>query len=290
MGKRKKREAGSFDVAAERLDRVRAELELAKVGYEAVVTQLATARVRVRQSAEDLRRCEVRAEKGKEEIDKLRRLEERLRRVVDRGPGPLPTVSRKVENPMRADEQVSHEMQSGTTRTAYVDAQVSLPSLIGGLARLKGLTEAQIAAATRFRRDWELAQLGGARAIDYAQVRVDTSGVGLVDVAEAGEDARRRYKDAVQHLGLVRSSLVERVVCDGFSLRALGRLLGRGVGGRAGRELARDVLDAVDALAEHMREAPATSVRMRSEGTRAAAPDDGVTTYVFVDKGTACAA
>src|SRR5690554_6536442 len=48
--------------------------------------------------------------------------------------------------------------------------------LIGGLARVKTKSEAHVLAAIRYGNLFDRAQIGGARATDYTQVKVDTSG------------------------------------------------------------------------------------------------------------------
>jgi hypothetical protein len=123
--------------------------------------------------------------------------------------------------------------------------QVNLSETIGGLARLDH-SEAQEAAAQRFRSIWDAAQLGGSRAVDYAAVKVDTSGPQNDRVMEAGIHARARYSEAVRFLGMIRSSLVERVVIHDEPIAKIA-----GNGSRARARTTAELLSALDDLAKH---------------------------------------
>jgi len=129
-------------------------------------------------------------------------------------------------------------------------ANVKLTTLVGGLARIKDRTDAQVLAAARYRGLWDRIQIGGARAIDYTAVRVDTSS-GPVDlVLSMGEDARREYRQAVRRLGLMGSRLVEDVVCHDRSLRDLARRSEGGDGGAAQGRVRQAVLLQIDELVD----------------------------------------
>lgn len=125
--------------------------------------------------------------------------------------------------------------------------RLNMIELIGGLARLDH-TETQEAAAARFRLVHERAQLGGARAIDYAMAKVDTSGPREEMVELVGATARAEYSAAVRYLGMVKSSLVERVVVHDQSISSIA---GRGMRDR--RRVTADLLAALDDLAVHFR-------------------------------------
>jgi hypothetical protein len=118
--------------------------------------------------------------------------------------------------------------------------------LIGGLARLGGVKEWQEAAAAKYRLLHERSQIGGAKAIDYAAVKVDTSGPSEDAVFIVGANARAEYRDAVQFLGMIRSNLVERVVVYDQSI---GKIAGRSA--RARSRTTKLLLDALDDLAVH---------------------------------------
>lgn len=162
-----------------------------------------------------------------------------------------PMLERRwIQDPAISDAEYFHlrSTQSGP----YVGKEfvpVNMLGLIGGLARIKDRSEVQVAAAAKYRLLHERAQLGGARSIDYAAVRVDTSGGG--DVVEFGEAARRDYADAVRYLGMLRSSLVERIVVHDMSLRDVA-----GQGGRGKAKAKQGLLSALDELAVHFKLAP----------------------------------
>lgn len=126
-----------------------------------------------------------------------------------------------------------------------VAAQHNMVELIGGFARVQDRTEAQTMAAARYRNFYEAAQLGGARAVDLTAVRVHTSGPSPELMIEKGARARRQYADAVQFLGMQRSSLVERVVIHDMSLRQIE------ASSRARARIAQELKDALDDLADH---------------------------------------
>jgi hypothetical protein len=157
---------------------------------------------------------------------------------------------RLVPDPMMTDAEYFEQRRTRSgPHVGKVSAEINMIELIGGLARIRDRSEVQEAAAAKFRLLHERAQLGGARSIDYAAVRVDTSGAG--DVVEFGEAARRDYADAVRHLGMIRSSLVERVVVYDMSLRDIA-----GQGGRSKAKAKKGLQEALDDLAVHFRLAP----------------------------------
>lgn len=157
---------------------------------------------------------------------------------------------RLVPDPMMTDAEYFEQRRTKSgPHVGKVSAEINMVELIGGLARIRDRSDVQEAAAARFRLLHERAQLGGARSIDYAAPRVDTSGGG--DAVAFGEDARRDYADAVRHMGLVRSSLVERVVVYDMSLRDVA-----GQGGRNKARAKKGLQDALDDLAVHFRLAP----------------------------------
>lgn len=156
---------------------------------------------------------------------------------------------RLVPDPAMTDAEYFHQRRTKTgPHVGKVGVAMNMLELIGGLARIKGVTEPQEAAAAKYRLLHDRAQIGGARAIDYAAVKVDTSGQAYGATAEIGEDARRQYKDAVRHLGMVRSSLVERVVVYDQSITMVA-----GKSSRARARGTRDLLDALDDLAVHFK-------------------------------------
>lgn len=201
-----------------------------------------------------------------------------------------PVIKRRlVENPLRTAATHEHELRQaeegvspakdaaevvvwkdgeGNVVAGMIEADVNLTTMIGGLARIRGRSEAQTLAAARFRALFDRAQVGAARAIDYEAVRVDVSGASDSTVFEIGDQARRGYIAAVQRLGMLHSNLLEKVVCYDVSLRDIARGLGEGEGGSARERTKRRVLVAIDVLVEHfgyVGSAPATT-RMRVDG------------------------
>ncbi len=157
---------------------------------------------------------------------------------------------RTVENPMLTEGLIEGAAQGELRIVRAYAAPVNVTLLIGGLSRVKGLSDEQREAASRYRSYYEGSLIGAAGAIDYSQPRVDVSGK-ATNPADGGMDARRRYADAVQALGPFQSSLVENVVCHEMSVRDLARRLGVAPGGRSGERVKAQVLDAVDRLVEH---------------------------------------
>jgi hypothetical protein len=241
-----------------------------RLSFEAAAAELPAVRERVGRLAAEHAALAQRIARVGAELKLVRMREGQLQRIVDRGPPTREAIMRvAVENPLRADGQVEAELAGGGPVSAFVEVDVRLATRIGGLARIKGLTDVQLQAAARFRSIWEQAQLGGARAIDYERVRVDTSGGGQAAVLASGEAARQEYSRLVQALGMIRSNLVQRVVCEEMSVRQLGAVLGRG-GGKSRLALAGEVLDVVDDLARLLHVGPAQPrPRIRGSGARA---------------------
>ena len=157
---------------------------------------------------------------------------------------------RRVRDPMMTDAEYQHQRKRrpDDVTAGTIEVDVNMVTKIGGLARVAGLTEAHVLAAAKFRDLFDLKTLGGARATDYSALRVDTSGSSNADALERGDQARRRYLEAVQELGMLRSSLVEKVVCHDMSIRKVAKeLLGNG-GGAAHAKVRQQLLEAIDVL------------------------------------------
>jgi hypothetical protein len=174
---------------------------------------------------------------------------------------------RFVENPLTTDGLVNAAIEDGNTTARWMPAAVNLVTMIGGLARIKGLSPMQKAAAARYRTLYERAQIGGARATDYSAAKVDVSGGGR-DVVMDGADARREYARARRELGPFRASLLEKVICEEVSVREVARSMMGGSGdepkAQAGRrKTTRLVLEATDELVRHFGEGKR---RVRVEG------------------------
>lgn len=249
-----------------------------KLGYEDAMAELAVLKPKLDAAAAALaaRSAELAGLAG--EVKRLRKRCEQLRPIVDRGPGREAAERGRVENPLRAGDLVAGQLEDGTASelieqgkfAGLVEVDIRLSTRIGGLSRIKERTEWQTLAAARFRSLWDQAQIGGARAIDYERVRVDTSGSSVDVVTSMGEDARRHYAEAVQKLGMVQANLVQRVVCEDMSLRALARKLGRADGFRARESLKQEVLDAMNVLVRAFHLGPARGRgRVRSDVAKA---------------------
>lgn len=184
-------------------------------------------------------------------------------------------VKRMVDDPMATPAELEARRRKALDRgkptllVGKVEAEVRMATLIGGLARLTKLSEAQIAAATRFRSLWDGAQIGAARGIDYGRVRVDGGGAG-----DAGSvvsiDAFEGYRDAVQALGMIDSRLVELVVCHDMSIHAVARLTEGDAGRGVRRRIEQRLRVAVLRLAVHFGIAGvvAGSRQVRGDGER----------------------
>lgn len=167
-----------------------------------------------------------------------------------------PTIDRRhVPDPsMSAAEKLEQLDRFPNSRwTGWTKADVNLSTMIGGLARVRGKTEAQVQGATQFRNLAERALIGGAKAVDYSKARVDSSGPTENAEIEGTEDARRRYNAAVDRLGGPGSSrhvVAEMVIVHGKSIQQVAEDLGMGTGGAAREKITAEALAAADDLAK----------------------------------------
>lgn len=209
-------------------------------------------------------------------LAKLRRRRDQLRGIIELGEGAKAViVSEQIDNPMMT-AGLLEGAKSGAQATPFIKADKNMVVLIGGFARINDRTEEQTIAAAKLRILHERAQLGGAKALDYGQVRVDTSGPSEEAVAEIGARARKEYMDAVQELGMLQSSVVERVVIHDMSLRELAAALDLGDSGGARKAAKRQLFEAVNHLVEHFGLRPGAGARPRNrkwnDGSEAVAP------------------
>ena len=179
---------------------------------------------------------------------------ERVRRELPRPPEPerdrVPQVlgTRWIPDPAISDAEYFHQRQTKSgPYVGKVGAFTNMVEYIGGLARLKGASEMQIMAAAKYRNAYDRAQIGGARAVDYTAVKVDTSGPREDMLQGHHVDALEAYKEAVRCLGMLRSSLVERVIVHDQPLTH------RGMGARARAGAKDDLFSALDDLAVHFK-------------------------------------
>ena len=196
-------------------------------------------------------------------LAKLRQRRDQLRAIIELGEGAKAViVSEQVDNPMMTDG-LREGAEQGEQATPFIKADKNMVVLIGGFARINDRTEEQTLAAAKLRILHERAQLGGAKALDYGQVRVDTSGPSEEAVAEIGARARKEYMDAVQALGMLQSSVVERVVIHDMSLRELAIALELGDSGGARKAAKRQLFEAVNHLVDHFGLVPGAGARHR---------------------------
>jgi hypothetical protein len=182
----------------------------------------------------------------------LRRVDE-LRAVVDAGEGKLGPAFELVPNPMITqgllDAVASGEVE--TPHQASIMAAKNHVVLVGGLARVKGKTEAQFLAASKYCHLFECAQIGRMQATDYSQVRVDTSGPRQDQISASQDSSRAELAGARHALGPHAASIVDQVVIFGESVRSLAKKLGLGEGGQGRRRAEKELLAALDVLVKH---------------------------------------
>lgn len=187
-------------------------------------------------------------------------------------------VTRLVDDPMASVANLEAARRKALDRgrdvlaVGKVRAEVRMATLIGGLARIEGLSEVQVAAAARYRSLWDGVQIGAARALDYGRVRVDGGSAGGGQLVAL--DAFEGYRRAVQALGMVESRLFELVVCHDMSVRAIVRAYEGGDGRGERRRVERRLRGALDLLAGHFGLAgEGRGQRIVGEGERASSWD-----------------
>lgn len=182
-----------------------------------------------------------------------------------------PSVTRGLlEAVANGEIETRHQEQKNTPHNMVL--------LIGGLARVSSVNELQTLAAMRYLNLYERSQIGGARATDYEQVKVDTSGPKQDQISAAQDDARTAFGLAQDALTNRERGIIDMVVIGGASLRKLTDKLGY-KGGEGRRKATRDLLKAVDALVRHFKLDPEARKRAHNwnDGSKAeiARDDDG---------------
>lgn len=197
---------------------------------------------------------------------------DRLRAVVDKGngngEGKASIIYRLVDNPM-ITQGLLDAVANGEVETKHEASQIAAINqtlLVGGLARVKGKYEAQFLAASRYCHLYERSQIGAARATDYTQVRVDTSGPQQDQISAAQDDARAELDGARKALGERAASIMDIVVVGGASVRALAVRMGHGEGGSARRRAERELLQACDVLVDYFELMPIVTRGLRENG------------------------
>jgi hypothetical protein len=159
-------------------------------------------------------------------------------------------------DPHLTDAEYYHQRRerkdSGDPYVGMAPVAVDLRERLGGFAAFKKRTSAQEEAAARFRRIYDMAHRSGVQAIDYRNNKVDSSP--FMSSAFAGEsgmlDAADSYRHAVRMLGMLRSSLVERIVVHDIPMRKIA------TGSRARERAAAELRAALEQLAVHFRLVP----------------------------------
>jgi len=170
----------------------------------------------------------------------------RRKPVVARTREPV-VEKRRVQDPSMSRAELLHQLERfpDARWVGFIRADTNMSELIGGMSRIRKRTETQTQAAAEFKNLSERAMLGAGGAIDYAAPRVDTSpGAGNV-VADTGEDARRRLRNARFRLGTL-TSIADRVIVGGETVSEVAEAFGKGKGGAARDRVTRMVLEAAD--------------------------------------------
>ncbi|HWJ88527.1 MAG TPA: hypothetical protein VNS12_10685 [Pelagibacterium sp.] len=200
--------------------------------------------------------------------------------IVNKGKDePKKVIASRLTDDPSVTKGLLEAVASGEVETQHEERKFTphnMVILIGGLARVKSRTEAQTLAAIRYAKLFDLSQIGGARAIDYEQVKVDTSGPQQDQITVAQDDARRELADARQALSTRAAGIVDAVVIGGASVRKLAAKLGHGGSGKARRKAEKELLDAMSVLVEFFKlDPPAKSRTHRwGDGSKAVIIED----------------
>lgn len=206
------------------------------------------------------------AREGAKSKSAMKRVDD-LRAIVDKGEGHQVLKPALVPNPMITqgllDAVESGEVTTQHDRSAGVMRNEVL--LVGGLSRVKGKSEVQFLAAAKYCHLYETSQIGPLKATDYGQLRVDTSGPRQDHVTASQDDARAELEACRKSLGARAASIVDQIVVHGSSVRSLCEKLNMGQGGQARRRLEKELLTALDVLANYFKLSPASTSKGRGE-------------------------
>lgn len=139
-------------------------------------------------------------------------------------PDAQPDDYRAVPNPSMSDAEFWHQRHENPDDPTIgtVMARFNLQTLIGGFAKFYG-AEHQIAAAAKFKRVYELAQVGGTKACDFSREPVDGGGANPEASIELGYEARKDIVALQKRLGMEMFKRFERVVIGGVGPTAYVR-------------------------------------------------------------------
>lgn len=189
-----------------------------------------------------------------------------LRAVIDAGePGNQRVIDSRLMDDPSVTAGLLEAVATGEVETkheASKNTPVNMVLLIGGLARVGTKSEAHILAAIRYSNLFDRAQIGGAKATDYSQVRVDTSGPRQDQITATQDDARRELELARKAIGARGTSVVETVVVGGASIRKLAAMLGYPESGKGRRRAEAELMATIDALVEFFQLDPPAKTRI----------------------------
>lgn len=148
-------------------------------------------------------------------------------------------VRREADNPMWSR---SHSGMAGNPRKIIVSENIR-ESAIGALAARGHLDQAQVMAASRFRKLVEMVGGSGQRGIDYSRERVDGSRE-YDGLAIRGVEAAKSLARCEALLGKICHRMLLQIVVQGYEMKNLGET-------QRERNTAADYIrDGLDTLAE----------------------------------------
>lgn len=238
----------SFDQAAKRLPIEQSKREVLLGSYQRAHAEYHAAHDHLASSFKALSRAT-------DDIVRNQAVIDRLREIVDLGPGAPAAEFKVVDAPLMTDAEFLHQKEANPDfeNVGKSTARFSMDEFIGGFSRYPNREDHHEQAAARYLSLYERAQIGGAKATDYSMPIVDRSGP-TEDIAMInGEDARREFKGVKTALGADRTRLIERVIVGRISARRIAseRCGNADVTGRAVAQVAQEVKDALEVAAAH---------------------------------------
>lgn len=153
-----------------------------------------------------------------------------------------------IDDPSVSDANYREWLASAKSGRTKIRVNADLYAQIGALACIKARQRHHVAAARRFRTEYEAAYGAGmAPAVDPSVTPVDTSPRAHDAGMAARVDRATSIREAIEHLGRDDADLIIAVVVLGLSMRDMGHV------GKAGAHKVPELLDALDRLAEFWR-------------------------------------